>query len=67
MDEYCGEPLIPSQEQIFRELLSILEQLDQDGLILPALHVSEALEALSPGDPRIPLYQMPPGFDFPNN
>lgn len=49
-----GSQPVQSAEQIFQQLLVILDQLDRGGHKMPALHVCEALEAISPGDTRIP-------------
>lgn len=42
------------REEIFTSLLAIMIQLDELGQQVAALHLNNALEEISPGDPRIP-------------
>lgn len=43
----------PDLEFVIKQLLDVLAILDRMALTIPAIRVCEALEALSPGDPRI--------------
>lgn len=42
------------RDEIFADLLALLARLDHLGMGIAALHVNNALEEISPGDPRIP-------------
>lgn len=48
-------PTSHDADAIFSQLLEILASLDAGGFSEAAQHVNQALEILSPRDPRIPL------------